>query len=126
MLTVKTYLGTSRIHGVGVFAAERISPGARIWEFHPAIDVEFDWRQAVPLPIVATEIALARSFKTSDGKTILSRDNGAFLNHSDDPNTITNDAGLFAARHIEVGDEITENYRRLPPHAAAEFLGPYR
>ena len=33
MLLVKTYLDKSRIHGLGVFAAQPICKGAKIWRF---------------------------------------------------------------------------------------------
>ncbi len=122
MLIIPNYVSRSKIHGLGVFAAEFIPQGARIWEFNPIIDVEIDIEEILNLPVHAGDTALLRSFCTADGKTILSRDNGVFLNHSDHPNTISNDLGLFAARSIEVGEEITENYRGLPSCAAADFL----
>ena len=33
MLLVKTYLDRSPIHGLGVYAAERIRKGTKIWRF---------------------------------------------------------------------------------------------
>lgn len=122
MLIVPNYVSRSDIHGLGVFAAETIADGTLVWEFNPIIDVEIDILEILNLPVSAGDLALMRSFCTASGKTILSRDNGVFLNHSDHPNTISNDIGLFAARNIKAGEEITENYRGLPPCAAAEFL----
>jgi hypothetical protein len=41
MLLVKTELRPSGIHGLGVFAAEPVSKGERIWEFTPNLDLAF-------------------------------------------------------------------------------------
>lgn len=122
MLIVRTYVWPSKVHGLGVFAKDDVKAGTHVWEFDPTVDAEIDLRLVVRMPAAASENILNRCFKTEGGKYILSRDNGVFINHSDDPNTLTNELGLFAARDIQAGEEITENYRRLPSHPAAEFL----
>lgn len=38
MLLIDHYLAKSTIHGLGVFSAEFIPDGQKVWEFHPAID----------------------------------------------------------------------------------------
>ena len=39
MLLVRTYLDRSAIHGIGLFAAERIPKGTVLWRLEPSIDL---------------------------------------------------------------------------------------
>src|SRR3546814_1178092 len=55
MLLVKTYVAPSRIHGLGLFAAERIPRGARIWEFNPVMDRFVSREEFESLPPAARE-----------------------------------------------------------------------
>jgi hypothetical protein len=69
------------------------------------------------------DIALSRSFVSESGQTILSRDNGVFLNHSERPNIAGESSDAFALRDIEMDEELTEDYRLLPLGACRAFLG---
>ena len=122
MLIVRTYVARSNIHGMGVFTAEPLKAGTQIWIFDPLIDQEITPAQLAMLPDAARKLALARSFTTDDGKTILSRDNGVFLNHAEGPNTSGGAKESVAVRDIAVGEELTEDYRYLPPGACKTFL----
>ncbi|MDQ3010710.1 MAG: SET domain-containing protein, partial [Acidobacteriota bacterium] len=42
MLLVKTKLGISRVHGIGLFAAQFIPQGTVTWEYHPEFDTAYD------------------------------------------------------------------------------------
>src|SRR5580700_7031055 len=108
MLVVEAYVAPSAIHGMGVFAAEPLKAGTRVWVFNAVIDQEITPAELEMLPEVARRIALSRGFVSSDGRTILSRDNGVFLNHSDEPNTQVDEEGSAAARDIAMGEELTE------------------
>lgn len=120
MLVVKTYVAPSGIHGVGVFAAEPINCRQIIWERNTVIDCEIMPYQLATLPPVAQAAALARSFVIREtGAIILSRDQAVFINHSDSPN-LGNDGR--ALRNINVGEEITEDYRHHGRGACREFL----
>ena len=55
MLLVKTYLDKSPIHGLGVFAAERIPRGAKIWRFVEGFDRCYTPKQFARLPKAARE-----------------------------------------------------------------------
>jgi uncharacterized protein len=123
MLVVETYVAPSAIHGMGVFAAEPLKAGTRVWVFNAVIDQEITPAELEMLPDVARRIALSRGFASSDGRTILSRDNGVFLNHSDEPNTQVDEEGSVAARDIAMGEELTEDYRSFRPGACRAFLG---
>ena len=50
MLLVKTYLDKSPIHGIGVFAAERIPKGTKIWRFVDGFDRCYTPKQFARLP----------------------------------------------------------------------------
>lgn len=115
MLLVKTYVAPSRIHGLGLFAAERIPKGTRIWEFNPVFDRFITKAEFDALPQAARDFLRIYAYAwPKDGDTLLfSADNGHFSNHSDDANTIEEEPYAIAARDILPGEEITSNYGRL-------------
>ncbi|HWL47120.1 MAG TPA: SET domain-containing protein-lysine N-methyltransferase, partial [Sphingomonadaceae bacterium] len=55
MLLVKTYLDRSPIHGLGVFAAEPIPKGTKIWRYVEGFDRSWSPRQFARLPKEAQE-----------------------------------------------------------------------
>jgi SET domain-containing protein len=122
MLIVRTYIAPSKIHGMGVFTAEPIEEGARVWVFDPTVDQEITADELAALPDTAREIALSRSFVRENGSLILSRDNGVFINHSGRPNISSEADGSIALRDLVKGEELTEDYRLLPPGACRAFL----
>lgn len=122
MLIVRTYIWKSEIHGLGVFAAEPVKAGSRVWVLDPTIDVEITADQIAALPEAAREVALAHSFVNDDGRMILSRDNAVFFNHSEEPNTLATPDGNVALRDIAACEELTENYLDFPPGACRSFL----
>ncbi len=50
MLLVKTKLGLSKIHGIGLFADENIKKGTIIWKFTPDFDLKFTKAQIEKFP----------------------------------------------------------------------------
>jgi uncharacterized protein len=109
MLMVKTYLGYSKIHGFGLFAAEDISTGALVWQ-HGLIDQEFTKEQIDSLPAVVKQFVGHFGSEIEPGVFSLCGDNARFMNHSLEPNISS--AGLrgFALRDIAAGEEITCDY----------------
>lgn len=113
MLLVRTSLGPSRIHGVGVMAAEPIAAGQPIWRFAPEIDLVIPFARADTLPeafrvYLATYAYEAPEFPES---YVLSCDHAKFLNHSEAPNTELRGRETLARVPIAIGEEITCNYR---------------
>lgn len=114
---VKTYVGPSEIHGVGVIAMRDIKKGEKLYT-----DALFQWLD-VPYKYfkprkgrnsIEPEIAeylLGRWPQIVNGSHFVYPDAriSAFLNHSDEPNYDgKNDVAL---RDIKKGEEVTEDYR---------------
>lgn len=116
MLRIPTYLSPSRIHGIGLFAAESIPAGAPIWEFSPGFDLD------LPEALVSAQPELAQRALRHYGyvdprlrRYILCADDYRFANHSDTPNVVSDLSqspyGIDrAARDIEPGEELTVDY----------------
>lgn len=113
MMVVPTYVGPSRIEGVGIFAGSKISQGDVIW----VLDEQFDL--LVPEGVLQELSDLQRTFfdrytyphKYKPGFLVLEFDHGRFMNHSPAPNTdFTTWDTAWAIRDIDEGEEITCNY----------------
>jgi len=50
MMCVKTRLGLSKIHGIGLFADEFIQKETIIWKFTPGFDMKFTKEQIKKFP----------------------------------------------------------------------------
>jgi len=117
MLTIKSVVRPSPIHGLGCFAAESVAQGQVVWEFHPAIDRRFAPHELARLPA-----AILEHFRTYawvnpvDNCVLFSGDHSKFFNHSDDANTKMTPDGYrcVACRDIAAGEELTCNYQELP------------
>ena len=119
-MLVKTKLGPSRIHGLGLFAAEFIQKGKPVWEFTKGLDLRFTEEELQKLPELARENILHYCYHDiADGAYVLCFDDGRFFNHSENPNVGDievpgREQEVFAALHdIQVGEELTCNYREF-------------
>jgi len=112
MLLVPTYVAPSKIHGVGVFAAESIPAGALMWRFEPGIDLIISPEHAETLPQVFRDFLEVYAYISDQfpGGYVLSCDHARFLNHSSDPNTDNSSLVALARREIAAGEEITCDY----------------
>lgn len=116
MLLVKTKLGPSQISGIGLFADQFIPKGAIIWKYTEGIDQKIPDGRLDELekeyPLGDLKKYLYRS--KSSNLHILCGDDGRFINHSFQPNTLDtseDDEGFtMAARDIWPGEEITSDY----------------
>ncbi len=120
MMLIPTYLEQSGIHGIGLFAAEPIQKGTKIWQFMEGLDVVFDVSllATAPEPIRGYLQRYTYPHHSLPEKIILDGDNGRFMNHSETANTdfrtILNDTG-YALRDIAQGEELTCNYHEFAP-----------
>lgn len=112
MLLVHTYLDKSPIHGIGLFAAESIEPGRPIWRFVPGFDLTIapEVLDNLPVPVRLQILRYGVSCPLTKGH-LVSSDDDRFTNHSETPNTRLYCGCTYAIRFIEIGDEITVNYR---------------
>jgi uncharacterized protein len=118
MMLVPTRRQSSAIHGTGLFATERISAGTPTWRFTAGLD------QALHPDAVRALDDIGRDWLTTyayldirTGLYVLCADDARFMNHSDTPNV----GGDYekepvfgmdvALRDIEVGEELTCDYR---------------
>jgi SET domain-containing protein len=118
MLLVKTFLAPSRIHGIGLFAAEGIPAGTVIWRMSPIIDIELSLADLDRL--AGPSRAQVDKYTYMDlvrGKRVLCGDDARFFNHDDDPNCHdfpdAEGGTTVAARDIEEGEELTCDYALL-------------
>ena len=115
MLTVKTYLAPSQVHGIGLFAAEFIPAGFPVWKYNRNIDKIF--KKDVFLTICkGLESCSLRHLLNSSyirgGRYFYLTDNARFINHSDMNDNICfeDDYTEIALRDIEPHEELLENY----------------
>jgi uncharacterized protein len=118
MMLVKTELGRSTIHGLGLFAAEFIPAGTPTWRFTPGLD------QAIHPSIInglnSHNLPWFLTYAYWDIRTglyVLCSDDARYMNHSEAP-TVRGDYeaepvfGLdVAVRDVEPGEELTCDYR---------------
>lgn len=118
MLLVKTTIGKSSIHGIGLFADEFIKKGTIIWKFVPGFDLKFLDDEFKKMPEIAIDFIKKYEYLSKkSGLHILCMDNARFYNHSDNPNTTgidiedTEGEGAdIAIRDIYPNEEITYDY----------------
>jgi hypothetical protein len=121
MLLVKTYLDRSKIHGLGVFAAERIKKGAKIWRFVDGYDRCWTPKQFAKLPKPARDYLNDYAYN-ADGEILFTVDNDHYINHSERANTFWKNGYVIARVSIPKDGEITNDYREFDPGLCARFL----
>jgi hypothetical protein len=115
MLKIKSYLATSKVHGIGLFAGENVKEGSIVWQFNSHIDQVFTIRKFRTISSSVNHFGLqhlyASSYKRND-KYYYITDNARFINHSNDHFNIlfTDDFTEIACHDINKDEEILENY----------------
>ena len=115
--TVKVKLGASKIHGIGIIALRDIKEGEKLHCIPSLTPMWHDlpYGSLSKLFPEIKELILERWPSIINGSHFLSPNDMAWLitymNHSNDPNyNVDNDLAL---KDIKVGEEITEDYRRM-------------
>ena len=69
MLKVKTYLDRSGIHGIGLFAGEKIKANQHVWAFHPMVDLVLEPSQWLTMEkeVAETSFAQVRQLAYKEG-----------------------------------------------------------
>ena len=115
MLTIKTYLAPSKIHGIGLFSVEDVPSKTVVWKFHPFVDKVMSspdfFRICQDVDECALQHLLHSTYKRGNQFFYLS-DNARFINHSAQRSNITfsDDYSEVAARPIKAGEELLEDY----------------
>jgi hypothetical protein len=117
LLFIQTNVGKSRIHGLGLFAAQFIPKGTVIWKFTPGFDLRFSREQILAFPRVLQIYLSTYAWKSKkSGLYCFASDNDKYCNHSITPNALSEykdgeaEVVTTAIRDIHKGEEITENY----------------
>lgn len=112
MLLVKTKLDVSRLHGIGLFAAQFIPQGTVTWEYSPAFDTSYDEEDIARMSPTAREQFLKYAyFDEGLRRHVLCFDDQRFINHClHAPNIISTLRRDVAARDIHEGEELLCDY----------------
>ncbi len=111
MFRVPTFLGSSSIHGFGVFTAGPLPGGTLLWEFTPGVDQALREDELQAFPPSWREWFERYCYLNDEGLYIFCGDNARFMNHSPTPNC--DDSGILTVtlRDIAAGEELTCDYR---------------
>lgn len=115
MIHIKYNLDKSEHHGVGLFANQNISKGTLIYTASPLLDVNLTQEQFDSLDEKEKhEVQWWGFFDEPSQKWHVDFDVSHFINHSYEA-TVTQDSAhadayLVAARDIQAGEELTQNY----------------
>jgi len=113
MLLVKASLKPSAIHGLGCFTEEHITKGQLVWVYDERIDVRIRESELPNLPEPVQEFLHYYGYmEMFEGERIivLCGDHSKHMNHADEPNLLDAGQQNFAARDIEIGEELTCDY----------------
>src|SRR3989344_7510023 len=109
MVLVKTKLGMSKTHGVGLFADQFIPKGAKTYQYTPGIDIDYSEADLAKMSEPARKQVLWYAYMNKEGdKYILCADDYRFINHSQNPVNVNIEATPdrdIAARDIKKGEE---------------------
>ena len=112
MLLVKTKIGPSKIEGVGLFAAENIKAGTKVWVLEPKLDMSLSKEEVDNFSPSAQEQFYRYAYLDKvTKKYLLCGDDARFFNHSETPNC--DDSAydsIYALKDINVDEELTVNY----------------
>lgn len=112
MLFVKTQIGLSDIHGIGLFAAQFILKGTVTWQYCPDFDASYSEQDILKMSEAAREQFLKYAYYDKGLRLyILCADDQRFINHeAESPNILSTPRQDVAARDIAVGEELLCDY----------------
>jgi SET domain-containing protein len=117
MLLVKTTIASSKISGIGLFAAEFIPQGTVTWKLTPNFDLRVAPQDLENLSELARNTFLKYAFLSKrTGLYVLCGDDARFFNHSPTPiigdlDSLESVEGVdIALRDIYPGEELTCDY----------------
>lgn len=124
---VETELRPSPIHGLGVFLLEPVTKGGLVWRFDSRLDRVYSDDELAGLPDhVRRYLRTYSTWHEASRLWVLCGDNGRYFNHADQPSTVSNAIAFgedHAARDLQVGDELTSDYRTICDHVRTNGAG---
>ncbi len=118
MMLIPTYLAPSSIHGIGIFTAQPVAKGTRIWEFTEGLDLVLpeSLLETSREPILSHLKRYTYPHASKPGMRVLDGDDGRFMNHSKTPNTdFKTPAFGIALVDMPAGTELTCDYGEFDP-----------
>ncbi len=112
MLRVPTYVASSPIAGMGLFAATDLPAHSVIWEYTEGIDWKITPSELMLFPEPFQSRLRHYLYQEDSGVYVLCGDNAKYMNHSEQPNC--DDTGgehTVTTRAIRAGEELTCDYR---------------
>jgi SET domain-containing protein len=110
MMRVPVRLAPSKIHGLGLFAAEPIAEGTVVWDYDPPIDQTIPVAELPKLPTHVRKYIGVYGYREGD-HIILCGDDARYFNHSKAPNCRSGyGTQTVAIRAIKPGEELTDDY----------------
>lgn len=115
MLLVKTKLGMSGIHGIGLFADQFIGKDELLWRYDGRVDRKLTIEDIERLAPASREQVRRYSYREKfSGLYVLCGDDARFFNHASSPNCLDTEDGeeglTLAARDIQPGEELICDY----------------
>lgn len=108
MLLIATEVRPSA-HGLGLFTLEPIAAGAMVWIWDETTEIILP--DSVDYPPAFQRFLDTYGYVARDIGLVVNLDNARYMNHADDPNLIERDGANYAIRAIEIGEELTCDYR---------------
>ncbi|MDP3880840.1 MAG: SET domain-containing protein [bacterium] len=113
MIKVKTHLGASKKHGIGLFADQDIPKGTVTWVYHPKFDTAFSQEDVDAMSEAAKQQFLHYAYWDHERQHyVLCYDDQRFINHcSKDTNIESTPDRDVAMRDIKKGEELLCDYK---------------
>ena len=114
MLLILTEVKESKIHGLGVFSSSLVKLGTPVLRYVPGVDSDWTEEQILAMPEFAQRYLYNYLWKLPrSARYILDVDHGRYINHSGSPNLAAFSDAAVAKRDIQVGEELTIDYREF-------------
>lgn len=114
MLTVDHCVKPSAIHGLGVFIMEAVTAGTIVWRYDPMFDTELSADTVARFPREVAEVVYHHAEYLPEHQIFrLGNDADIFMNHSNGPSLIDLGDEMIASQDLNVGDELTCDYRKV-------------
>ena len=111
----------SDVKGYGLVATQNIPKGT-ITFVQDGLDIVIPENQLKQVDPKLLEYVNKYSYEDYMGNRIISWDLGKYMNHDDDPNTLSTGYGFeIAIKDIKKGDEVTDDYRVFSTHHDTSF-----